>query len=252
MVSYFYPRALLTAQRDVHIRPRQKRAVMTMSNQGITLGIADCFEWSPEKRCPYGTIRDVFGPSTVSALLEYVGGRQAAFRPGLIRSRLTGQRRITPSLRDSLFAADVGPFRPQMERVMREIAPVALAHFGLIEPAVEPREFEFACYGDGSYFKTHVDTIERVERVRILSCIYYFSALPPRFTGGELRLYGFPDPLRGAAGPTVDIVPEPDKLVIFPSWLEHEVLPVRVSSQAWRDGRFSVNCWIHRANGAAS
>ena len=153
MVSYFYPRALLTAQRDVHIRPRQKRAVMTMSNQGITLGIADCFEWSPEKRCPYGTIRDVFGPSTVSALLEYVGGRQAAFRPGLIRSRLTGQRRITPSLRDSLFAADVGPFRPQMERVMREIAPVALAHFGLIEPAVEPREFEFACYGDGSYFK---------------------------------------------------------------------------------------------------
>jgi SM-20-related protein len=216
-----------------------------------TLEIADRFEWSQEKRCPYGTMRDVFGRSTVSALLDYVAGRQAAFRPGLVHSRQTGERRMTPSLRDSLFMMDLGPFRPRIESVMREIAPVALAHFGLIEPKVEPREFEFACYGDGSYFKTHVDTLERVERVRILSCVYYFAETPCRFSGGELRLRGFPDPVRKTEGPTADITPEVDKLVIFPSWLEHEVLPVRVPSTAWRDSRFSVNCWIHRASAAA-
>ena len=51
-----------------------------------TLEIADRFEWSREKRCPYGTMRDVFGRnfSTVSALLDYVAGRQAAFKVGLV------------------------------------------------------------------------------------------------------------------------------------------------------------------------
>lgn len=210
--------------------------------------LADRFEWSPEKRCPYGTIRDVFGHSVVSGLLDYVTERETAFKAGLVRSRRTGERRLNPSLRDSFFLADVGPFRQHVEAVVRQIAPLALARLGLVEPAVEPREFEFACYSDGSYFKTHVDTLERVQRVRVLSCVYYFAETPCRFSGGELRLHGFPDPFLGASGPVADVIPEPDKLVIFPSWIEHEVLPVHVPSKAWRDCRFSINCWIHRAN----
>ena len=208
----------------------------------------DRLEWLTEERCPYGAVRGVFGASTVSALLDYVGQRQAAFEPGLVRSRRGGGRRVDPSLRHSLSMTDLGPFRPRIESVMRAIAPIALARLGLIEPKVEPQEFEFARYGDGSYFKTHVDTNEQVERVRILSCVYYFAAIPPRFKGGELRLRGFPDPFRKTPGPTIDITPEPDKLVIFPSWLEHEVLPVHVPSDVWLDGRFSINCWIHRAS----
>jgi SM-20-related protein len=211
----------------------------------------DRLEWSPEKRCPYGAVRDVFGASTVSALLDYVDERQAAFKPGLVRSRRTGERGVNPSLRESLSMTNIGPFRPQVESVMCAIAPIALARLGLIEPKVEPREFEFARYGDGCYFKTHVDTIERIERVRILSCVYYFAKRPSRFSGGALRLRGFPDPFRETAGPIVDITPETDKLVIFPSWLEHEVLPVHVPSDVWLDGRFSVNCWIHRAPAAS-
>jgi SM-20-related protein len=211
----------------------------------------DRLAWSPEKRCPYGTVHNVFGTSTVSALLAYVGERQGAFKPALVRSRRTGERGVNPSLRVSLSLTDLGPFRLQIESVMRTIAPIALARLGLIEPKVEPREFEIARYGDGCYFKIHVDTNERVENVRILSCVYYFAETPPRFSGGELRLRGFPDPFRETAGPIADIMPEADKLVIFPSWLEHEVLPVHVPSDVWLDGRFSVNCWIHRAPAAS-
>jgi SM-20-related protein len=213
--------------------------------------LQDRFTWSAAKRCPYGTLHDALGAATVSALLDYVGARQTEFRPGLVRSRRTGEHGPNPSLRDSLFMPNLGPFKPQIESVMHAIAPVALAQFGLIEPAVEPREFEFACYGDGGYFRMHVDTTDRLDRIRILSCVYYFAATPPRFSGGELRLRGFPDPSHGAAGPVVDITPETDMLVIFPSWLEHEVLPVHVPSKAWRDGRFSINCWIHRASASA-
>jgi SM-20-related protein len=215
-----------------------------------TSELDDRLEWSLEKRCPYGAVHEVFGRSIVSMLLDYVAARQAAFKPTLVRSRRTGELRSDPSLRLSFSMKDLGPFRPQMESVMRAIAPIALVRLGLIEAKVEPREFEFARYGDGCYFKTHVDTMESVERVRILSCVYYFAATPPCFSGGELRLHGFPDPFHSTASPIVDIAPETDKLVIFPSWLEHEVLPVHVPSDVWLDGRFSVNCWIHQAGAA--
>ena len=47
--------------------------------------------------------------------------------------------------------------------------------------------------------------------------------------GGELRLHGFPNPFGGSATvPFVDVMPETDCLVAFPSWLTHEVRPVRV------------------------
>ena len=215
------------------------------------LEFKDRFEWSREKRCPHGTVRNVLGIPTVSAMLDYLAGRQATFEPGYIHNRRTGERSIISPRRDSLFLKDLGPFRPQFENVVRAVAPIALAQFGLSEPAVEPREFAFAWYGDGGYFKTHVDTVERVEHVRILSCVYYFAETPPRFSGGALRLHGFPDPFRGAARPIVDITPDTDKLVIFPSWLDHEVLPVHVPSTAWRDGRFTANCWIYRASASA-
>ena len=101
----------------------------------------DRLEWLTEERCPYGAVRGVFGASTVSALLDYVGQRRAAFEPGLVRSRRGGGRRVDPSLRHSLSMTDLGPFRPRIESVMRSIAPIALARLGLIEPKVEPQEF---------------------------------------------------------------------------------------------------------------
>jgi Rps23 Pro-64 3,4-dihydroxylase Tpa1-like proline 4-hydroxylase len=40
--------------------------------------------------------------------------------------------------------------------------------------------------------------------------------------------------------------------VFFPSQSEHEILPVRVPSRAFGDGRFTVNGWIHRAPAAGA
>jgi SM-20-related protein len=211
------------------------------------LELNDRFEWSREKRCPHGTIRDVLGMPRISAMLDYLEGRQADFAPGYIQNRKTGERSLISLLGSPLFLKDLGPFRLQFESVIRAIAPIVLAQFGLSEAAVEPREFSFAWYGDGGYFKTHVDTVEQLEHVRVLSCIYYFAEKPRRFGGGELRLYGFPDPFRRSARPIVDVAPDTDKLVVFPSWLNHEVLPVHLSSKAWRDGRFTANCWIYRS-----
>jgi SM-20-related protein len=205
-------------------------------------------------RCPHLVFHDVLGAETVASLLAYVAARERDFRPSVVRSRESGEQRVDYSLRDCVYLMDLGTFEAPIKTVVRDIAAQALTQLRLIEPASEPRDFEITAYGDGGHFAAHIDTDERLKRVRILSCVYYFAATPRRFSGGELRLHGFPT-LPGKAKvvppPFVDIMPETDTLVVFPSWLRHEVLPVRVPSGAWADRRFTVNCWIHRVSPSA-
>jgi Rps23 Pro-64 3,4-dihydroxylase Tpa1-like proline 4-hydroxylase len=197
--------------------------------------------------------RNVLGAQSVAALLDYVALRQSDFTPAPMRMRGSGHDAIDLDRRDCLLLRDVGPVRAQIETFVRAVTPHALAQLGLIEPAVEPREFEISAHGDGGHFTSHVDTTDIPGRVRILSCVYYFAKTPRRFQGGDLRLFGFPDVRGGSsAAPTADVVPETDSLVAFPSWLTHEVRPVQVPSKEWTDGRFAINCWIHRVSKGAA
>lgn len=205
-----------------------------------------------DSRCPHVVYRDVLGAAAVAALLDHVAARQKDFRAAPMRTRGSGGDVVDLDRRDCLLLRDLGPVRTQIESFVRGIAADALAQLGLTEAAVEPREFEISAHGDGGHFVAHVDTTDMLDRVRILSCVYYFAATPRRFHGGELRLHGLPNPFGSpAASPVVDVAPETDSLVAFPSWLTHEVRPVRVPSGLWTDGRFTINCWLHRASASS-
>jgi SM-20-related protein len=197
-------------------------------------------------RCPHVLYRNVLGPASVAALLDYVVLHQGRFRPAPVRNRGIVQEGVDRTRRDGLLLGDLGPLRAPIEAFVRRIARDALARLGLTEPVVEPREFEISSYGDGGHFAAHLDTTDLPDRVRILSCVYYFAGSPVRFHGGELRLHGFPGSSGEGSPPIVDVVPETDTLIAFPSWLVHQILPVRVPSAAWADRRFAINCWIHR------
>jgi hypothetical protein len=200
-------------------------------------------------RCPHLIFHKVLGTERVAALLDYVAERQADFKASPVRNRKSGERFVDKNFRDCVSLLDLGAFAAPMRAFADAVTPQALDAFNLVEPQVELREFTIMAYGDGGYFRTHIDTDERVTRVRLLSFVYYFATTPRRFEGGQLRLHGFPMIFPGkAAGPapTVDVQPDTDSLVVFPSWLRHEVLPVRVASGAWMDSRFTIGCWLHR------
>jgi SM-20-related protein len=211
--------------------------------------------WPPERavdgRCPYLIFHNVLGPEYVAGLLDHVSRRHADFHTGLMHDRQTGELFADPVVRDALYLNDLGTFAAPIKAFVIAIAAPALEALHLIEPDVEPREFIITAYGDGGHIADHIDTYKWLDRVRVLSCVYYFASTPRRFSGGELRLYGFPQ--RAAAGgeppaPSfVDIEPRTDTLIVFPSWLRHRVLPVHVPTGTWADSRFTVNCWIHRA-----
>jgi hypothetical protein len=201
-----------------------------------------------DARSPHLVFRNVLGAPTVAGLLDYVAAREKDFRPAIVRNRKLGELKVNRDLRDCTYLGDLGAFEAPIKTFVRNISAEAIARLGLIEPVVEPKEFEITAYRDGGRFGAHIDTSEKLNQVRVLSCVYYFAATPRRFSGGELRLYGFPTASgKDAAAPSfIDLVPETDTLVTFPSWLRHEVRPVRVPSGALADGRFTINCWIHR------
>jgi Rps23 Pro-64 3,4-dihydroxylase Tpa1-like proline 4-hydroxylase len=44
----------------------------------------------------------------------------------------------------------------------------------------------------------------------------------------------------------VDIEPVQNSLVAFHSWMRHEVRPVGIAGDRFRDNRFAINCWYQR------
>jgi Rps23 Pro-64 3,4-dihydroxylase Tpa1-like proline 4-hydroxylase len=222
-----------------------------MATDASPTDVASGLRASADARCPHLVFHDVLGAAAVAALLDHVCARQHDFRPRFLRNRETGKTKVDYGLLDCLYLMEVGACEEAIKVFVRSIAAPAIKHFRLNEPNAEPREFEVSAYGDGGHFGAHIDTDERIGRVRILSCVYYFAATPRRYSGGELRLHGFPTlSVQGRMAPPhfVDVTPQTDTLVVFPSWLRHEVLPVRMPSGDWMDRRFTINCWIHRVS----
>jgi hypothetical protein len=91
-------------------------------------------------------------------------------------------------------------------------------------------------YGDGNYYRPHSDIDFTRPSERLVSLAYYVNREPARFYGGALR-FSF-------NGAHVSVEPRHNRAVVFPSALPHEVGAVRLQSDAWGDGRFSINCWI--------
>jgi len=197
--------------------------------------------------CPHVRFRAVLGERKVAGLLDHVHRRKDGFKLALVRDRNSGERRVDYERRCALSLGDLGSFKAPIESFVSGIAAQVVQRLELSETNLLVRDFEIAAFQDGGRFGAHIDTDERTNRVRVLSCVYYFAQTPARFSGGELRLYALPSLSADGSPGFVDIAAETDTMVVFPSWLRHEVLPVRVPSGAWMDGRFTVNCWLHRS-----
>ncbi|MFT3722193.1 MAG: 2OG-Fe(II) oxygenase [Hyphomonadaceae bacterium] len=121
---------------------------------------------------------------------------------------------------------------------------------GIPEFTISSLEYELVAHRDGSFFRRHIDTATQSARDsmksdRVVTAVYYFHDMPKQFTGGELALA----PL-GQGAPKL-IEPANNRLVAFPSFVPHEVLPVVCPVNDFSHARFAVNIWLHRARRAA-
>jgi Rps23 Pro-64 3,4-dihydroxylase Tpa1-like proline 4-hydroxylase len=192
---------------------------------------------------PYLILRDFLPRDQHHALFDWALANEARFQA----APLAGGR-IDVQLRRALVMRDLGAMCPVLERRIAALVPAWITELRVTPFESSEIELELAAHNDGAHFALHADTYPTGQKARgdrMLSAVHYFHTEPGGFSGGILRLHrigGMPGDIGGA-----DIAPEPNSLVVFPSWAPHEVLPVRCPSGAFKDSRFAVNCWIYRA-----
>jgi hypothetical protein len=204
-------------------------------------------------RPPCHQFRDFLEPAEHEALLEWAVANSGRFTP----ARLIGHV-IDPTRRIAERLKDLGPHRPVLERRLTERLPDIFRRTGTKPFSVEYFELEVAAHGDGAFFAPHGDLPvgkgrQRVggdksgKQDRLVSAVYYFHREPRRFSGGTLRLYRFGD--HSGEGDYVEFEPEHNSLVVFPSWVCHEVRRVSCPDCSFEDYRFAVNAWLCRTLG---
>jgi SM-20-related protein len=191
---------------------------------------------------PHLRIADFLDAETHSALLDWTLANEAGFVPAQLAGGV-----VDPAARCALVLRDLGPVAQLLDSKLRDAAPHWAAALRSTPFVTSEVELELAAHNDGAHFTLHSDTYAREQIARgdrMLSAVYYFHRRPRAFEGGALRIHRL-GAAPGDAG--LDIEPDDNSLVVFPSWGPHEVITVRCASRRFADSRFAVNCWIYRA-----
>lgn len=195
------------------------------------------------KPAPHRIVHSVLGETLAARLLDHVLEREKAF----VASKVGWEDGATdPSIRRSRILLDRSALTGEVAERFRAQMEPTVAALRLSPFTLQRMEMEFSAFGDGDFFQRHTDTGPTgPARWRTLTGVYYFHARPKRHFGGDLRMFGLMPAERG--GTSVDITPEHDCMVLFASWMPHEVLPVSCPSGCFADSRFAVNVWFHRS-----
>lgn len=198
-----------------------------------------------DRIAPHKLIRGFLGEEMVDQLLQYAVAQEEAFVPSRVGS--TGLRRVAETVRISRVLNDLGPWRQVLEERFLAVMDDAVKELGLGTIDLAMLEIDLVAHGDGAFYARHIDAATsqiNVRSNRVLTGVYYFHQRPQAFSGGELRLYSIRPVEQG--GQNVDIIPERDMLLLFPSWAPHEVRPVSCPSGGFAQSRFAINCWYRQ------
>lgn len=180
-----------------------------------------------------------------AALIAYVLANPQRLEPSLVRRE--GHEAFSPGGRNSLLhAGPLGELGTHFEAAIMEHQDELFAGTGTPPFPVHSCEIELSVHRDGGFYKPHQDTFTGHDRDglkydRMVTAVYYFHQSPKGFSGGEIALYPF------RPGEPLRIEPCDNRLVAFPSFVLHEVLPVSCPGDDFAAARFSINCWLRRA-----
>jgi Rps23 Pro-64 3,4-dihydroxylase Tpa1-like proline 4-hydroxylase len=192
---------------------------------------------------PYGLVRNWLGGERAKRLLNYSQINQHSFRESKVGYE---KGRHDPTKRRSSILRPLGDLRSELQAEVEALVPTMFAKLGASPFSPCEYEFELVAHGDGAFFSRHIDTATQNSSTshRAISAVYYFHSLPKSFAGGVLRLHSLA--ASGKDGTFVDIEPDSDTLLFFPSLFPHEVLPVSCAGNQFMNSRFAINCLIHR------
>jgi SM-20-related protein len=189
---------------------------------------------------------DFLRPKELDALLRYVQRHEEEFEKSRVGQYSHKRAIVNASFRRSRVLFDLGKHRELITLRLLRCLPLAIERLGTTRFRVSRVVAQVTASNNGDFFKKHTDS--SLHEGRVMTFIYYFYREPKAFAGGELRLYHTQVKNRQIiAMKTFDtVVPQQNHVLFFPSFLLHEVLPVRCPTGLFADSRFTVNGWISK------
>ena len=181
----------------------------------------------------YVVVEDILDADTARAARREAKSLDECLKPTL--QALTGTRsdRVGWFGADEL-AANGAPTLARLARLQRGVAAAINADGRWRETLTVPASSMLSCYGAGGRYRKHTDNSRGADGVcgnaRALTCICYLNPDWAAEDGGALRIYD-------ESGGIVEVSPAAGRVVVFDSFLEHEVLEAR------RD-RYALTFWI--------
>ncbi|MEZ0607431.1 2OG-Fe(II) oxygenase [Fibrella sp. WM1] len=192
------------------------------------------------KLFPYYRFENFLSKEIVNELYDYVLANEHNFKP----SKVNHGTAVDPTAKQSSSLFAMGKFADVFEKALTDNEAAIFQAAGVAPFPVRKHELNIAAFGDGGHFREHIDINDKtlIQDMRVVTAVYYFFAKPKQFEGGELIMYPV-DFLPGSDKP-VTISPVSNSLLVFSSVAPHSVAPVRAPNLAFKDYRFSVNCWF--------
>ena len=192
-------------------------------------------------KSPYVLLDNFIEPALHAELIKFVAAREKDFVPSTVSTDDADYRR-------SLVLHEFSQFADLFRNRVRALVPRLAEGFGMGELPIGDIECQLTSSNDGDYFRLHNDSGSPDTLSRQLSYVFYFYKEPKSFSGGEFRLYNsrIANGLYECGDKAADIEPKNNSILFFPSFCNHEVLPVRCPSKSFIDGRFTINGWVRR------
>lgn len=196
---------------------------------------------------PYCLIENFLTEADAERVMAHALAHEAEFRDSTV-SHISSQGSFKTDyqLRRSRILDNVADVAPMIGRKLFETMPRVWPRLGMAPIAFRTMECQLSAHGDGDFFNTHTDNGLPDIAHRTMSYVYYVHRRPKQYTGGHLRLYKtvIHEGAHSAGDLVVDIDPPYNGLMVFPSYIHHEVTPVRCSSAALADQRLTLNGWL--------
>lgn len=196
---------------------------------------------------PYCLIENFLSEAEAERALAHAIAHAAHFRDSTVSHVATqGTFKADYQLRRSRILDNVADVAPMIGRQLFQTMPRVWPTLGMAPIAFRTMECQLSAHGDGDFFNTHTDNGLPDIAHRTMSYVYYFHRRPKKYTGGHLRLYKtvVHEGTHSAGNLVADIDPPYNGLMVFPSYIHHEVTPIQCASAELADQRLTLNGWL--------
>lgn len=187
---------------------------------------------------PFTRMENVLPPEEVAQLTDFVLANRGRFRP----SKVKAAGHVNAQARRSLVWQKVSDIPSSLTaRVLAAISDNA-CRLGVTATLNQKMEIEISAYGDGDFVAPHWDRGDGITSGRRVTTLFYFHALPVRFSGGQLQLFDTGSNGEFDRARWTGFAPSYNSMLQFQSQAMHAVSQVN-GPQNFADSRFCLTCW---------